>query len=467
MSQFDVVVIGAGPGGYVAAIRSAQLGLKTAIIEKSPTLGGTCLNVGCIPSKALLDSTEHYYNAKHHFATHGIDVSGLRLNWDAMKKRKDEVVSQTCDGVMYLMNKNQIQVYQGVGSFVDAHTLQVLKNDGTSETIQTKNTIIATGSEPSSLPNVPIDGKRIITSTEALTLPNVPETMLVIGGGIIGLELGSVYARMGTKVSVIEFMDRLIPTMDLSLGKEMQRILKKLGLSFHLNHAVQQAVASEDKVVVTAKNKKGEEVSFEGEYCLVAVGRKPFTQNLGLENAGLQADERGRVPVNDHLETAVPGIYAIGDVVRGAMLAHKAEEEGVFAAEVIAGQRPHMNYRAIPSVLYTWPEAAGVGYTEQELKESGRAYKVGSFPFKALGRARAAMETDGLVKVIADQETDEVLGIHMVGARMADLVAEAVVAFEYRCSAEDIARMSHAHPTFAEALKEAALDATEKRAIHI
>ena len=467
MSQFDVVVIGAGPGGYVAAIRSSQLGLKTALIEKSSTLGGTCLNVGCIPSKALLDSTEHYYNAKNHFATHGIDVSGLSLNWDNMKKRKDEVVSQTCDGVMYLMNKNQIEVYQGHGSFVDANTIQVHKADGSTENIQTKNTIIATGSEPSSLPNVPIDGKRIITSTEALSLPSVPETMLVIGGGIIGLEMGSVYARMGTKVAVIEFMDRLIPTMDLSLGKEMQRILRKLGIKFHLSHAVQQAVAGDDKVVVTAKNKKGEEVSFEGEYCLVAVGRKPFTNSLGLDKIGLQTDERGRIPVNDQLQTTVPGVYGIGDVIRGAMLAHKAEEEGVFAAEVIAGQRPHMNYRAIPSVLYTWPEAAGVGYTEQELKEAGRSVKIGSFPFRALGRARAAMETDGLVKVIADQETDEVLGIHMVGARIADLIAEAVVAFEYRCSAEDIARMSHAHPTFAEAIKEAALDATDKRAIHI
>jgi dihydrolipoamide dehydrogenase len=467
MSQFDVVVLGAGPGGYVAAIRCAQLGMKTALVEKSPTLGGTCLNVGCIPSKALLDSTEHYYNAKHHFATHGIDVSGLSLNWDNMKKRKDEVVSQTCDGVMFLMKKNKIEVYQGHGSFVDANTIQVQRTDGSTEQVQTKNTIIATGSEPASLPNVTIDGNRVISSTEALKLEKVPESMLVIGGGIIGLEMGSVYARMGTQVSVIEFMDRLIPTMDFTLGKEMQRVLKKIGIQFHLQHAVQNVTPQDRGVIVSAKNKKGEEVQFTGEYCLVAVGRKPYTAALGLENIGLQPDERGRVPVNDHLETPVKGVYAIGDVVRGAMLAHKAEEEGTFAAEVIAGQKPHMNYRAIPNVLYTWPEAAGVGYTEQELKEEGKAYKVGSFPFKALGRARAAMETDGLVKVIADQETDEVLGIHMVGARIADLIAEAVVAFEYRCSAEDIARMSHAHPTFAEALKEAALDATEKRAIHM
>ena len=321
--RFETVIFGGALGSLYAILQfffapiwgrlSDKVGRRPVLMF---TLGGTCLNVGCIPSKALLDSTEHYYNAKNHFATHGIDVSGLSLNWDNMKKRKDEVVSQTCDGVMYLMNKNQIEVYQGHGSFVDANTIQVRKADGSIENIQTKNTIIATGSEPSSLPNVPIDGKRIITSTEALSLPSVPETMLVIGGGIIGLEMSSVYARMGTKVTVIEFMDRLIPTMDLSLGKEMQRILRKLGIKFHLSHAVQQAVASDDKVVVTATNKKGDEVSFEGEYCLVAVGRKSFTDSLGLDKIGLQADERGRIPVNDQLQTTVPGVYGIGDVIR-------------------------------------------------------------------------------------------------------------------------------------------------------
>ncbi len=467
MSDYDVTVIGSGPGGYVAAIRCAQLGLKTAIVERYPTLGGTCLNVGCIPSKALLDSSEHYHNATKHFSAHGIEVSGLQLDWPRMRARKDEVVSQTCAGVKFLMDKNKITVFEGHGSFRDAQTIEVRKNDGSVESFRTGKTIIATGSKPSSIPGVTIDKQRIITSTEALQLPQVPERLVVIGGGIIGLELGSVYARLGTKVQVVEYLDRIIPSMDGALGKEMLRILKKLGLEFFLGHAVQGAAVDGQEVKVRALTPKGEEVEFRGDYCLVAVGRRPYTDQLGLENAGLQADDRGRIPVNEHLETAVPGIYAIGDVVRGAMLAHKAEEEGVMAAELIAGQKPHINYRNIPSVLYTWPEAAGVGYTEEELKAEGRSYKAGSFPFRALGRARAAMETDGLVKVLADAETDEILGVHMVGARIADLIAEAVVALEYRASAEDLARMSHAHPTFAEAIKEAALDATEKRPLHL
>jgi dihydrolipoamide dehydrogenase len=467
MSDYDVTVIGSGPGGYVAAIRCAQLGLKTAIVERYPTLGGTCLNVGCIPSKALLDSSEHYHNATKHFSAHGIEVSGLQLDWPRMRARKDEVVSQTCAGVKFLMDKNKITVFEGHGSFRDAQTIEVRKNDGSVESFRTGKTIIATGSKPSSIPGVTIDKQRIITSTEALQLPQVPERLVVIGGGIIGLELGSVYARLGTKVQVVEYLDRIIPSMDGALGKEMLRILKKLGLEFFLGHAVQGAAVDGQEVKVRALAPKGEEVEFRGDYCLVAVGRRPYTDQLGLENAGLQADDRGRIPVNEHLETAVPGIYAIGDVVRGAMLAHKAEEEGVMAAELIAGQKPHINYRNIPSVLYTWPEAAGVGYTEEELKAEGRSYKAGSFPFRALGRARAAMETDGLVKVLADAETDEILGVHMVGARIADLIAEAVVALEYRASAEDLARMSHAHPTFAEAIKEAALDATEKRPLHL
>jgi dihydrolipoamide dehydrogenase len=467
MSDYDVTVIGSGPGGYVAAIRCAQLGLKTAIVERYPTLGGTCLNVGCIPSKALLDSSEHYHNATKHFSAHGIEVSGLQLDWPRMRARKDEVVSQTCAGVKFLMDKNKITVFEGHGSFRDAQTIEVRKNDGSVESFRTGKTIIATGSKPSSIPGVTIDKQRIITSTEALQLPQVPERLVVIGGGIIGLELGSVYARLGTKVQVVEYLDRIIPSMDGALGKEMLRILKKLGLEFFLGHAVQGAAVDGQEVKVRALTPKGEEVEFRGDYCLVAVGRRPYTDQLGLGNAGLQADDRGRIPVNEHLETAVPGIYAIGDVVRGAMLAHKAEEEGVMAAELIAGQKPHINYRNIPSVLYTWPEAAGVGYTEEELKAEGRSYKAGSFPFRALGRARAAMETDGLVKVLADAETDEILGVHMVGARIADLIAEAVVALEYRASAEDLARMSHAHPTFAEAIKEAALDATEKRPLHL
>ncbi len=467
MPHYDVTVIGSGPGGYVAAIRCAQLGLKTALVERYPTLGGTCLNVGCIPSKALLDSTEHFHTAQADFAKHGIEVSGLGVNWEQMRSRKDEVVSQTCAGVKYLMDKNQITVVHGHGRFRDANTVEVVKDDGSTEVLETTHTIIATGSKPSSLPGVEIDKQRIITSTEALQLPEIPKTMVVIGGGIIGLELGSVYARLGTKVQVVEYLDRLIPGMDFTLAKEIQRCLKKLGIEFKLSHAVQSATVQDEQVAVQAKNKKGEEVTFAGDYCLVAVGRRPYTDGLQLENAGLSTDERGRIPVDDHLQTSAAGIYAIGDVVRGAMLAHKAEEEGVFVAERIVGQKPHINYRNIPGVLYTWPEVAGVGWTEDELQEQGRPCRVGTFPFKALGRARAAMETDGLVKVIVDSDTDEILGIHMVGARIADLIAEAVVALEYRASAEDLARMSHAHPTFAEAVKEAALDATGKRAIHL
>jgi len=467
MPHYDVTVIGSGPGGYVAAIRCAQLGLKTALVERYPTLGGTCLNVGCIPSKALLDSTEHFHTAQADFAKHGIEVSGLGVNWEQMRSRKDEVVSQTCAGVKYLMDKNQITVVHGHGRFRDANTVEVVKDDGNTEVLETTHTIIATGSKPSGLPGVEIDKQRIITSTEALQLPEIPKTMVVIGGGIIGLELGSVYARLGTKVQVVEYLDRLIPGMDFTLAKEIQRCLKKLGIEFKLSHAVQSATVQDEQVAVQAKNKKGEEVTFAGDYCLVAVGRRPYTDGLQLENAGLSTDERGRIPVDDHLQTSAAGIYAIGDVVRGAMLAHKAEEEGVFVAERIVGQKPHINYRNIPGVLYTWPEVAGVGWTEDELQEQSRPCRVGTFPFKALGRARAAMETDGLVKVIVDSDTDEILGIHMVGARIADLIAEAVVALEYRASAEDLARMSHAHPTFAEAVKEAALDATGKRAIHL
>ncbi len=464
--KYDVTVIGSGPGGYVAAIRCAQLGMKTAIVERYPTLGGTCLNVGCIPSKALLDCSEHYHLAKHSFETHGIKISGLKADFTQMLKRKDDVVSQTCDGIKYLMKKNNIDVHYGHGSFVNANRIEIVQQDGSKEIIETDKTIIATGSKPASIPGVEIDKERIITSTEALTLPQIPKEIVVIGGGVIGLELGQVYARLGTKVKVVEYFDRILPTMDRSLGKELQRVLKKMGMEFYLSHAVKSTSVQKKKVTITAENKKGTEVIFEGDYCLVAVGRRPYTDNLGLENIGIQT-ERGIIPVNEHLETSVAKIYAIGDVIRGAMLAHKAEEEGVYVAETMAGQKPHINYLAIPGVVYTWPEVAGVGHTEEALKENGTAYKVGSFPFKALGRARAANETDGFVKVLADQQTDEILGVHMIGARVADLIAEAVVALEYRASAEDIARISHAHPTFTEAIKEACLAATENRPIHL
>ena len=465
--EFDVTVIGSGPGGYVAAIRCAQLGLKTALIEKYSTLGGTCLNVGCIPSKAMLDSSEHYHNAAHTFSTHGIELSNLKVNLGQMINRKNEVVQQTCDGIQFLMKKNKVTVFQGWGSFIDKNTIQI-KGETETKTITTKNTIIATGSKPASLPGLDIDKKRIITSTEALNLPEVPKHMIVIGGGVIGMELGSVYARLGAKVSVVEYMGSIIPTMDATMGKELKKSLEKLGFEFFLGHKVELATVKGKTVTVVAENMKtNEKVEIKADYCLVSVGRKAYTDGLGLENIGLTTDERGRVLVDDHLQTSVPGIYAVGDVVRGAMLAHKAEEEGTFVAETIAGQKPHINYLLIPGVVYTWPEVAAVGYTEEELKKQGRAYKVGSFPFKASGRARASMDTDGVVKVLADKTTDEILGVHMIGPRVADMIAEAVVAMEFRASAEDITRMSHAHPTFTESFKEACLAATDNRAIHI
>lgn len=468
MEKFDVTIIGSGPGGYVAAIRCAQLGMKTALIEKYPTLGGTCLNVGCIPSKALLDSSEHYYNAVHHFEEHGIEVKSPKVNLKQMIERKRGVVKMTCDGINFLMKKNKITVYSGVGSFESKTVINITKADGTKEQIESAKTIIATGSKPSSLPGIEVDKKRVITSTEALEMTEIPKHLIVIGGGVIGLELGSVYARIGAKVSVVEFMDRLIPGMDAGLGKELQRVMKKdLKVEFFMKHKVESVVSKGKEVTVTADNGKGEKIEIKGDYVLMAVGRKPYTEGLNLEKAGVKLDARGRVEVDKHLKTNADNIYAIGDVVVGAMLAHKAEEEGVFVAEQLAGQKPHIDYNLIPGVVYTWPEVAAVGQTEEQLKEKGIKYKVGSFPFKASGRARASMDTDGFVKVLADETTDEILGVHMIGPRTADMIAEAVVAMEYKASAEDISRMSHAHPTFTESLKEAALDATGKRALHI
>ena len=468
MEKFDVTIIGSGPGGYVAAVRCAQLGMKTALIEKYPTLGGTCLNVGCIPSKALLDSSEHFFNALHNFKTHGIDINEPKVNIKQMIERKRGVIKMTCDGINFLMKKNKITVFQGHGSFAGKNTIDILKEDGKKETIETAKTIIATGSKPSSLPGIEIDKKRIITSTEALELSEVPKHMIIIGGGVIGLELGSVYARLGAKITVVEFMDRLIPGMDGALSKELQRVLKKeLSFEYMFKHKVTGVKSKGKEVTVTALNAKDEPVEVKGDYCLVAVGRKPYTDNLGLDKIGVKVDNRGRIETDDHLRTNVEGIYAIGDVVKGAMLAHKAEEEGVFVAEVMAGQKPHINYNLIPGVVYTWPEVAAVGFTEEQLKEQGKKYKVGNFPFKASGRARASMDTDGFVKVLADEATDEILGVHMIGPRAADMIAEAVVGMEYKASAEDISRMSHAHPTFTEAMKEACLDAAGKRAIHI
>lgn len=466
MSKYDVTIIGSGPGGYVAAIRCAQLGLKTAIIEKYNTLGGTCLNVGCIPSKALLDSSEHYFNAKHNFKEHGIDAGDIKVNMKQLIERKNGVVSQTCDGIKFLMDKNKIDVHHGVGSFVDKNTIKVTGESGES-TIQTDKVIIATGSKPNFFPGMEPDKKRIITSTEALNLSEVPKHLIVIGGGVIGLELGSVYARLGAQVTVVEYADTIIPMMDNTCSKELLRILKKEGFKFNFNHAVKKVENTGKGVVVTADNKKGEEVKIEGDYCLVAVGRKPYTAGLGLENIGIEVDKRGMIPTNDHCETSIPGIYAIGDVTKGTMLAHKAEEEGVYVAEQMAGQKPHINYDLIPGVVYTWPEVASVGKTEEEVKATGAEYKVGSFPIRALGRARASMDIQGVIKVIADKATDEVLGVHMVAPRAADLIMEAVVAMEYRASAEDIARICHPHPTYSEAVKEAALGAWDNIALHI
>ncbi len=466
--QYDVTVIGSGPGGYVAAIRCAQLGLKTALIEKYDTLGGTCLNVGCIPSKALLDSSEHYHNATHTFKEHGIDIPGeIKVNLEQMINRKAGVVKQTCDGIVFLMKKNKVDTHFGLGSFIDRNTIKIVAKDGSEKQITTKNVIIATGSKPTVLPSVPVDYSRIITSTEALELKEVPKHMIVIGGGVIGLELGSVYARLGAKVSVVEYTDTLIPSMDRALGKELQKSLKKIGFEFFFNHKVVGAISNGTEVTVSAEDSTGKLVEFKGDYCLVAVGRSPYTEGLNLEAVGVTLDKRKRIEVDAHLQTSVAGIYAIGDVINGAMLAHKAEEEGVLVAEQLAGQKPHINYNLIPGVVYTWPEVAGVGYTEEQLKEQGRAYKVGNFPFKASGRARASMDIDGFVKVLADKTTDEILGVHMIGPRTADMIAEAVVAMEFRASAEDIARMSHAHPTFTESFKEACLAATDNRAVHI
>lgn len=468
MSAFDVVVIGSGPGGYVAAIRCSQLGMKTAIIEKYSTLGGTCLNVGCIPSKALLDSSHHYHDATKHFADHGIEIAGdIKIDFEKMIARKAGVVDQNVSGIKYLMGKNDITVFEGIGSFEDATHVKVSKADGSSETLEAKNIIIATGSKPSSLPFIKIDKERVITSTEALKLKECPKHLLVIGGGVIGLELGQVYLRLGAQVSVVEYADRIIPGMDAALSKELTKVLKKQGMKFYTSHKVKSVERNGDNVTLQADNAKGETITLEGDYALVSVGRRPFTDGLEAEKAGIKLTDRGVVEVNDHLQTNVSTIYAIGDVVRGAMLAHKAEEEGVFVAETIAGQKPHINYNLIPGVVYTWPEVAAVGKTEEQLKEAGVEYKAGSFPFKALGRSRASGDTDGFVKILADAKTDEVLGVHMIGARTADLIAEAVVAMEFKASAEDIARMSHAHPTYAEAIKEAALDATEKRALHM
>ena len=467
MSTYDVIVIGSGPGGYVSAIRAAQLGMKTALIEKYSTMGGTCLNVGCIPSKSLLDSSHHYENALHNFEDHGISVDGkIKLDLGKMMSRKLSVVEQTTKGLEYLMSKNDVTVYHGLGSFKDESTIEI-NVDGKTQTIIGKNIIIATGSKPTKLPFVDFDGERIISSTEALKLSEVPKHLIVVGGGVIGLELGQVYSRLGAKVTVLEYQDRIIPNMDSSLSKELTKVFKKSGVKVNTSHKVSSIERKEESVFIVAENKKGESETFEGDYCLISIGRSAYTEGLNLEAIGVSTDKYGRVEVDNNLKTSVANVFAIGDVVKGAMLAHKAEEEGVYVAEYIKGQKPHINYNLIPGVVYTWPEVASVGQTEEDLKNINKNYKIGQFPMRALGRSRASSDLDGFVKILADAESDEILGIHMIGARCADLISEAVVAMEYRASAEDIARISHAHPTFSEAIKEAALAATENRAIHI
>jgi dihydrolipoamide dehydrogenase len=467
MSNYDIVVIGSGPGGYVGAIRCAQLGFKTALIEKYDTLGGTCLNVGCIPSKALLDSSEHYFKARKEFEEHGILTGDLSLDFTKMISRKTNVVDMTVKGIDFLMKKNNITVLRGTGSFESATKINVTDKEGKVSQIDAKHVIIATGSKPASLPFIKLDKERVITSTEALSLKEVPKNLLVIGGGIIGLELGSVYTRLGSKVTVIEYADKIGGAMDSEVCRELQRVLKKQGMDIQTSMKVNFVERKGKKVTVKALNSEDKEVVYEGDYCLVAVGRKPYTDGLGLEKIGITLDERGRIPTDKNLQTTCPNVYAIGDVVAGPMLAHKAEEEGVFVAETLAGQKPHLNHHLIPGIAYTWPEAAGVGKTEDELKKDGTPYKSGKFPFRASGKARAANDLDGFVKVLAHQETDEILGVQMIGARVADMIMQGAIAMTYRGSAEDIAITCFGHPTFSEAFKEAALDATAKRAIHV
>lgn len=461
---FDLVVIGSGPGGYVGAIRAAQLGLKTAVVEKDKTFGGTCLNVGCIPSKALLDSSEHFSLAQHDFKTHGIDLGEIKLNLPQMMARKDKVVSDLTGGVAYLFKKHKITTFAGKGKLLSPNKVEVTSSDGKKETIETKNVMLATGSVVNELPFLPYDGKIVISSTEALSLPSVPKHLIVIGGGVIGLELGSVWLRLGAKVTVLEYADRLCSVMDAQLTKRMETVLTKQGMEFNLQVKVTGAKASKAGVEVQYEDMKDKaNKSITGDVVLVATGRKPYSDGLGLEALGIEKDKRGFVLVNDHLQTKYPNVYAIGDLVPGPMLAHKAEEEGVAVAEIIAGHAGHVNYDTVPSVVYTWPELASVGLTEEQLKEKNVQYKAGTFMFTANGRAKAMAATDGMVKVLADSNTDRLLGVHILGPRASDMIAEAVVAMEFGGSAEDLARSFHAHPTLSEVLREAALN-VDKRA---
>lgn len=463
--MYDLIVIGAGPGGYTGVIRAAQLGLKCAIVEKETTLGGTCLNVGCIPSKALLESSEHFASATHgDFATHGLKFAKVELDLPSMMSRKEKIVKDLTGGIGFLMKKNKVDVLNGWGSIKAADTVTVSAKDGKSTDYKTKNIMIATGSVPVELPFAKVDGKRVITSTEALSLPEVPKHLIVIGGGVIGLELGSVWLRLGAKVTVIEFAPAIGGLSDQQMVKLLHRSLSKQGMEFMLNTSVTDVKVNGKTATVKFKGREdAKEGSLDGDVVLVSVGRKPFTEKLGLENVGLERDSRGRVVCDAHFRTKVPSIYAVGDAIAGPMLAHKAEEEGVAVAEIIATGHGHVNYDTVPSVIYTWPELASVGSTEEQLKEKGIAYSVGAFPFSANARAKSIGMTDGQVKVLADAKTDRLLGVHIVGPRASDMIAEAVVAMEFGGSAEDLARSFHAHPTLSEVMREAAL-AVDKRA---
>jgi dihydrolipoamide dehydrogenase len=459
--SFDLIIIGGGPGGYVAAIRAAQLGLKTACVEKRGELGGTCLNVGCIPSKALLESSEKFADAQHDFAKHGINAK-ISLDLKTMMARKDEVVSSFNKGIEGLFKKNKVTYLKGFGKLTGKNEVNV---DGT--TYAAKHIIIATGSEVTPLPGITIDEKQIVSSTGALTLSEVPKHLVVIGAGVIGLELGSVWRRLGAKVTVIEYLDRITPGIDTEVARQFQKLLEKQGFEFKLARKVTSAIPGKSGVELTHEAAAGGSAeTIKADVVLVAVGRRPYTEKLGLDAVGIKTDKRGFIEVNSHLQTAVANIYAIGDVITGPMLAHKAEEEGVMVAELIAGQKPHINYDVIPGVIYTWPEVGTVGKTEEELKEKGIAYKVGKFPFMANSRARAALQSDGFVKILADAKTDQVYGVHILGPHAGTLIHEACIAMEFGASAEDIARTCHAHPTLNEAVKEAAL-AVAGRAIHI
>jgi dihydrolipoamide dehydrogenase len=471
-TSYDVIVIGAGPGGYVAAIRAAQLGMKVACVDKRDTLGGTCLNIGCIPSKALLQSSEKFEEAQHGLAAFGVKANKVELDLPGMLAHKDKTVKSNVDGVSFLFKKNKIDWLKGAGSVAGAGTVKVKANGGGEQTYKTKAIIIATGSDVIALPGIAIDEKTIVSSTGALSLPSVPKRMVVIGGGVIGLELGSVWQRLGSQVTVVEFLDRILPPMDGEVSKQMQRILGKQGIQFKLSTKVTAAKPGKSGVTLTLEpaNPSGDGAAksetLEADVVLVAVGRKPYTEGLGLESAGVKLDNRGRITVDKHFQTSVPGIYAIGDCIEGPMLAHKAEDEGVAVAEIIAGQAGHVNYDAIPNIVYTWPEVAAIGKTEEELKAAGVQYKSGKFPFTANGRARAMNATEGFVKILADAKTDRVLGCHMVGPDTSHLIAEIAIAMEFGASSEDIARTCHGHPTLSEVVKEAAL-AVAGRAIHM